>query len=152
MATYIADRYRLKKKMNGDGNMASILLCEDTDVDNDERGSFVIIKMFNKPNIGDEDLQKQVFNREVESLDKLNHKNIVRILDRGFDESFQAFFIVLEYIQGKNFKEAFEDICKYEYVQKLELMEQVVEGIEYLHKKNIVHRDLKPSNLMFDKD
>lgn len=152
MATYIADRYRLKKKMNGDGNMASILLCEDTDVDNDERGSSVIIKMFNKPNIGDEDLQKQVFNREVESLDKLNHKNIVRILDRGFDESFQAFFIVLEYIQGKNFKEAFEDICKYEYVQKLELMEQVVEGIEYLHKKNIVHRDLKPSNLMFDKD
>ena len=53
MATYIADRYRLKKKMNGDGNMASILLCEDTDVDNDERGSSVIIKMFNKPNIGD---------------------------------------------------------------------------------------------------
>lgn len=31
-------------------------------------------------------------------------------------------------------------------------MEQVVEGLEYLHKKNIVHRDLKPSNLMFDKD
>ena len=59
---------------------------------------------------------------------------------------------MLEYIQGKNFKEAFEDICRYEYVQKLELMEQVVEGIEYLHKKNIVHRDLKPSNLMFDKD
>ena len=152
MATYIADRYRLKKKNIGGGNMASILLCEDTDVDNNERDSSVIIKMFNKPNIGDEDLQKQVFNREVESLDKLNHKNIVRILDRGFDESFKAFFIVLEYIQGKNFKEAFEDICRYEYIQKLELMEQVVEGIEYLHKKNIVHRDLKPSNLMFDKD
>lgn len=31
-------------------------------------------------------------------------------------------------------------------------MEQVVEGVEYLHKKNIVHRDLKPSNLMFDKE
>ena len=122
---------QVKEKNIDGGNMASILLCEDTDVDNNERDSSVIIKMFNKPNIGDEDLQKQVFNREVESLDKLNHKNIVRILDRGFDESFQAFFIVLEYIQGKNFKEAFEDICRYEYVQKLELMEQVVEGIEY---------------------
>lgn len=152
MATYIADRYRLKKKDMGKGNMASILLCEDTDIENDEADRSVIIKMFNKSNIGDEDLQKQVFNREVESLDKLNHKNIVRILDRGFDKGFQAYFIVLEYIQGQNFKDAFEDICRYEYAQKLELMEQVVEGIEYLHKKNIVHRDLKPSNLMIDKE
>lgn len=152
MATYIADRYRLKKKDIGGGNMASIHLCEDTDIDDDAVDSSVIVKMFNKPNIGDEDLQKQVFNREVESLDKLNHKNIVRILDRGYDEGFKAFFIVLEYIQGKNFKEAFGEICRYDYAQKLELMEQVVEGIEYLHKKNIVHRDLKPSNLMLDKD
>lgn len=152
MATYIADRYRLRKKDIGGGNMASIHLCEDTDIDDDEVDSSVIVKMFNKPNIGDEDLQKQVFNREVESLDKLNHKNVVRILDRGYDEDYKAFFIVLEYIQGKNFKEAFEDICRCDYAQKLELMMQVVEGIEYLHKKNIVHRDLKPSNLMFDKD
>lgn len=134
MATYIADRYKLKKKDIGGGNMASILLCEDTDIDDDEANSSVIIKLFNKPNIGDENLQKQVFNREVESLDKLNHKNIVRILDRGYDEKYKAFFIVLEYIQGQNFKDAFEDICRYEYAQKLELMEQVVEGLEYLHK------------------
>ena len=138
MATYIADRYRLKKKDIGGGNMASILLCEDTDIDDDDANTSVIIKMFNKPSFGDENLQKQIFNREVESLDKLNHKNIVRILDRGFDEGFNAFFIVLEYIQGSNFKEAFEDICRYSYAQKLELMEQVVEGVEYLHKKKIV--------------
>ncbi len=151
-ATYIADRYRLKKKDIGGGNMASIHLCEDTDIDDDEIDSTVIVKMFDKPNVGDEDLQKQVFNREVESLEKLNHKNIVRILDRGYDEDFKAFFIVLEYIQGQTFKEAFEEICRYDYAQKLELMEHVIEGIEYLHKKNIVHRDLKPSNLMIDRD
>lgn len=151
MATYIADRYRIKNRDFAGGNMASIYLCEDTDIDDDERDSSVIIKMFNKPSIGDEDLQKQVFNREVESLDKLNHKNVVRILDRGYDEEFKAFFIVLEYIKGQTFNEIYEDICRYDYAQKLELMSQVVEGIEYLHKKNIVHRDLKPSNLMIDK-
>ena len=35
MATYIADRYILKKKEIGGGNMASIHLCEDTDIDDD---------------------------------------------------------------------------------------------------------------------
>lgn len=150
MATYIGDRYRLKKKDIGGGNMASIHLCEDTDVDDDDKDSYVIVKMFNKPNMGDEYLQKQVFSREVESLEKLNHKNVVKILDRGYDEGFKAFFIVLENIQGKTFKDAYEDLCRYNYTQKIELMERVVDGIEYLHKKNIVHRDLKPSNLMFD--
>lgn len=151
-ATYIADRYRLKKKNIGGGNMSSIHLCEDTDIDDEEIDNTVIIKMFDKPNVGDEDLQKQVFNREVESLEKLNHKNIVRILDRGYDEEFKAFFIVLEYIHGQTFQEAYEEICRYDYAQKLELMIHVIEGIEYLHKKNIVHRDLKPSNLMIESD
>ena len=53
MATYIADRYRLKKKDISGGNMASILLCEDTDVEDDDVDSSVIIKMFNKQNICD---------------------------------------------------------------------------------------------------
>lgn len=151
-ATYIADRYKLKKKDIGGGNMASIHLCEDTDIDDDEIDSTVIVKMFDKSSIGDDDLQKQVFNREVESLEKLDHKNIVRIRDRGYDEEFNAFFIVLEYIRGKTFKEAYDEICRYDYAQKLELMSHVIDGIEYLHKKNIVHRDLKPSNLMIDGD
>lgn len=52
MATYIADRYRLKKKDIGGGNMASILLCEDTDIDDDANRS-VIIKLFNNKSIID---------------------------------------------------------------------------------------------------
>lgn len=68
MATYIADRYRIKKRDIGGGNMASIHLCEDTDAFDDENDNTVIVKMFNKPNVGDEDLQKQLFNREVGRL------------------------------------------------------------------------------------
>lgn len=150
--TLIDDRYWLKKKDIGGGNMSSIHLCADMDYDEDDDKNLVIVKMFDKPTVGDEDLQKQVFQREVEALEKVNHKNIVRILDKGYDKAFNAYYIVLEYIKGKTFKEAYADICRYDYYQKLELMEQVVEGIEYLHKKEIVHRDLKPSNIMFDQD
>lgn len=36
MATYIADRYRIKRKDIGGGSMASIHLCEDIDVEDEE--------------------------------------------------------------------------------------------------------------------
>lgn len=131
MATFIANRYMLKKKDIGGGNMSTIHLCIDTKRDDEDNS--VIVKMFNKPTVGDADLQKRVFNREVESLDKLSHKNVVRILNRGYDDEFNSYFIVLENIKGQTFKDAFEDICRYDYYQKIELMEQVVDGIEYLH-------------------
>ena len=44
------------------------------------------------------------FNREVESLDKLNHKNIVRILDRGYDEKYKAFLLYLNISRDKILK------------------------------------------------
>ena len=59
---------------------------------------------------------------------------------------------MLEYVKGRNFNEAFEDLCGYDEFSKLELMDKVLVGIEYLHKKNIIHRDLKPSNIMINED
>lgn len=49
--------------------------------------------------------------------------------------------------------ELFEYIVKQKKVSELEAgkyLQQLISGIEYLHKLGIVHRDLKPENLLFD--
>ena len=94
--TLIDDRYWLKQKNIGGGNMASIHLCADMDYDGDDDGNnMVIVKMFDKPTVGDADLQKKIFNREVESLSQANHKNVVRILDKGYDKHLMHIILCL---------------------------------------------------------
>ena len=35
-------------------------------------------------------------------------------------------------------------------IEACKIFQQVIAGIEYIHKLNVVHRDLKPENLLLD--
>lgn len=147
-AVYIGDQYRVIKKISREGNMATVYRCKD-DFDNE-----YAIKLFDK-HIGNDDMedyQQRSFSREVETLKRAQHENIVKIFEHDLDDKLNKFYIVLEYIKGRNFNEAFDDICGYDEYAKLELMDKVLAGVEYLHKRGIIHRDLKPSNIMINEE
>lgn len=147
-STYIDDEYRIRRPLSNDGNMATVYLCTD---DEDKECA---IKLFDKfP--GDEDsqhLQETVFYREVETLQRVSHPNIVKYLSSGEDDRLEKFYIALEYINGKNLKEALPLVATYDEYEKIELIDQILAGVEFLHKKNVIHRDLKPSNIMLNDD
>ena len=147
-AKYIGDEYRIRKSLSDNGSMSSVYYCTDDD-DNE-----YAVKLYDKfP--GDKDnqkLQELIFQREVETLKKVQHPNIVKFVAFDIDDDLDKYYIVLEYINGKNLAEARDMVSSYTEYKKLELADQILLGVEYLHKKGVMHRDLKPSNIMIDEE
>ncbi|KPI53002.1 hypothetical protein KW95_04435 [Clostridioides difficile] len=72
----INNKYNIIKSLN-DGNMTTVCLCQDLSKKIDEN-SICIVKLFDKVSY-DDTLNLKIFNREVESLQILEHKNIIKI-------------------------------------------------------------------------
>ena len=124
-STYIDDEYRIRRPLSNDGNMATIYLCTD-DEDNE-----CAIKLFDKLH-GDEEsqnLQETIFYREVETLQRVSHPNIVKYISSGEDDRLKKFYIALEYINGKNLKDALSLVDSYDEYTKIELVDQIIRKI-----------------------
>ena len=67
-------------------------------------------------------------------------------------ETPTTLYLILEYASGG---ELFDFIVKKGKIEEslaAKFLQQLISGVEYLHKLNIVHRDLKPENLLLDDD
>lgn len=86
---------------------------------------------------------------EIEIMMKLDHPNIVKLIEVIDDESSRKMYLIIELAQNGSvydFCPMSEDICK-------NYFKDLIRGVEYLHNvKSVVHRDLKPQNLLITKE
>lgn len=87
------------------------------------------------------------FKREIEILKQIKHVNIIQIFDYG--ESNGTPYLILEYLEGKTFDEVYPNLT---ILQKIDVIIEVSNALNYLHNKGIIHRDIKPENILVDKD
>ncbi|XP_045157371.2 serine/threonine-protein kinase ICK-like isoform X3 [Mercenaria mercenaria] len=131
------NRYTVTKQL-GDGTYGSVLLA--TCIETNEK--VAIKKMKKKYYSWDECLNL----REVKSLRKLNHANIVK-LKEVIRENDQLFF-VFEFMK-ENLYQMMKDRDKLfpESVIR-NVVYQILQGLAFMHKHGFFHRDLKPENLL----
>jgi tRNA A-37 threonylcarbamoyl transferase component Bud32 len=91
----------------------------------------------------------QRFQREAQSLARLNHPNILRILD--FDMKPLP-HLVLEYVEGWSLTELIQQSGSLRFDRALQIALDAANGLNAAKNMGIVHRDIKPANMLLSRD
>ncbi len=90
--------------------------------------------------------RRAAFQREGMTGRLLDHPNIVKIEDVGFEDGFS--FITMEFVEGQNLRELVRLRGAFDVALGLDIIRQVATALEYAHGKGVTHRDMKASNVL----
>jgi tetratricopeptide (TPR) repeat protein len=94
---------------------------------------------------GSDEEALQRFRREAQAAALLNHPNIVTIHDYGEEKGI--LYMAMEFLEGPDLRDAIDEDLLNTLDQKLEVMDKVLDALEYAHTQDVVHRDVKPANI-----
>ncbi|MGH7346654.1 MAG: protein kinase domain-containing protein, partial [Candidatus Rokuibacteriota bacterium] len=131
-------KYRILERI-GRGGMGSVYKAHDPILDR-----MVALKVVSAETDHTDELRARFF-REAQACAKLSHPNVVTIHDIG--EADGNLFIVMELLEGDELRQLIARRTVAHLEDKLALMIQICEGLEYAHEKGVIHRDVKPGNI-----
>ncbi|XP_015788644.1 serine/threonine-protein kinase ICK-like [Tetranychus urticae] len=131
------NRYVMLSQL-GDGTYGTVLLAQRLDT-----GEKVAIKKMKKRYYSWEECMNL---REVKSLQKLSHPNLVKL--REVIREDNILYFVFEYMK-ENLYQLIKDREK-PFAEPVirNIMYQILEGLNFMHKHGFFHRDIKPENLL----
>jgi serine/threonine-protein kinase len=109
-----------------------------------------VIKLMRPQFLEDEELKAR-FLREARLAIKLRHTNIAQLYDFTIDEEDGTALIVMEFIDGKTLEDLLTGGPP-PLGLTLEIAQQSLRALGYLHGKGLIHRDISPDNLMITRD
>jgi len=108
-----------------------------------KRGRAVALKVLTAELARDPDAVAR-FEREAAAVQRLDHPNLIRILDIGRARGLH--FIAMELVSGPPFRRVIRE--RDEPRRVIAILAQVADGLTHAHARGIVHRDVKPDNVL----
>jgi eukaryotic-like serine/threonine-protein kinase len=152
-----AQRYRVLEKLES-GGMAEVFRAESTGLQGFRKQ--VAIKRV-LPHLSEKKNFISMFLDEARLSAQLSHSNCVQVFDIGVGD--QAYFIVMEFVDGANLKSIAESLKKqgkdFPVAAAAFITHEICKGLSYAHELTdengvplqLVHRDMSPPNVLVTK-
>ncbi|MCA9802873.1 MAG: serine/threonine protein kinase [Cyanobacteria bacterium HKST-UBA02] len=134
----LPDRYVIEQKL-GEGGMGIVFRARDGVLD--KTVAIKVLALESDPAI----LGR--FQREAQMASRLNHPNVVQILDFGVSSSNRP-YMVMEFIEGESLDALLAKRGRLSLSEALPLLIQIGLGLDHAHGRGVLHRDLKPGNVV----
>lgn len=108
------------------------------------------VKVSNESKVDEFTGQRSKFYKEAQRLHNLDNRHIVRVYDL-FDENGTTYY-VMDYIDGENLRDRLVRTGRPMSEQEVEdVLRQVLDALDEVHRQGLWHMDLKPANIMMDR-
>ncbi|MBN2134472.1 MAG: SUMF1/EgtB/PvdO family nonheme iron enzyme [Acidobacteria bacterium] len=135
----IGNRYRIEGEL-GRGGRGVVFKAYDVELE-----IYIAIK-FLPPELAADQAAVEELKTEAKAAMMLSHPNIVRL--HNFEDLSGYKFITMELINGPTLDEMLQRRKQFTLTEAIQYSAQVLDGLDFAHKKGVIHRDIKPSNLM----
>ncbi len=144
IGTIIDKRYHIIQNL-GKGGFGTTFLAKDT---KRPGNPLCVVKQFTPASTDPAILTilKKLFDQEAVILETLGkHEQIPQLL--AHIEEYQKFYIVQEYIEGNDLSDELISGQKMSEFDVIQLLIEILEVLEFVHKYKVIHRDIKPDNI-----
>ncbi len=112
-----------------------------------ELGRVIALKVI-RPELASNPEILQRFKQELILARQITDRNVIRIFDLGEAEGTK--FITMEYVEGESLYQILRRQGKIPVPEAVNIMRQMLSGLNAAHQEGVIHRDLKPGNIMRD--
>jgi serine/threonine-protein kinase len=134
----LPDRFRLVREL-GSGGMGVVFVAEDL-----RHQREVALKVL-RPELA-QSLGRARFLREILIAARLNHPNILPLLDSG--EAGEYLYYVMPYVEGESLRDRLARETQLPVDEALRITGEIADALDYAHQQGVIHRDIKPENIL----
>ena len=140
---HLEEKYELLEEI-GAGSVGIVIKAIDKFLDRD-----VAIKLF-IPRIRESEDEYKRFENEAKIIAQLDHPNIITVYEYGHHSNIR--YIVEKYLSGGSLTDVLKGKLRFNKAETLELVRNILWGLDYAHNRDVIHRDLKPDNIILTDD